>query len=147
MIQQIKRDGGYLSLIILDVDNFKLYNDFYGHQAGDKALIAVAGALRDSLNRGHDYCFRLGGEEFGVVFKSANEDDAYLFAQKLRKAISDLEIEHLHNESFGILTASFGLVTLKSDCLTTEEDIYKKADEHLYLAKRSGRNKVVSKSI
>ncbi|MBU1659378.1 diguanylate cyclase [bacterium] len=147
MIKSAQRDGGYLSFLILDVDNFKLYNDTYGHQAGDKALIAVANVLNESLNRGDDFCFRLGGEEFGVLYKSSNEEDAYLFAQKFRKNIMALNIQHEKNENEGVLTASFGLVSLKGDELLSNDEMYKIADEYLYRAKKEGRNRVVSKLV
>lgn len=147
MIQSTKRDGGYLSFLLLDIDNFKLFNDTYGHQAGDNALISVATVLNDSLKRGDDYCFRLGGEEFAIVYKSSSEHDAYLFAQKIRKNIMALEIKHEKNGNEGILTASFGLVTLRDFDLTTMDDIFQRADEYLYCAKDEGRNKIISRMI
>ena len=146
MINSIRRDGGYLSFLILDIDHFKLYNDNYGHPAGDTTLVSFAKALKDSLKRGDDYCFRLGGEEFGVLYKSANKDDAYLFAQIIRKNIIALEIEHEHNGDEGVVTASMGLVTLNSDELLSADEIYNRADEYMYQAKSTGRNKIVFKS-
>ncbi|MBU0721525.1 diguanylate cyclase [bacterium] len=147
MIQSIKREGGYLSFLILDIDHFKQYNDTYGHQAGDNALIKVAKILEETLHRGDDYCFRLGGEEFGVLYKSANEHDAYLFAQKFRKMIMSLNIKHIHNGPDGVITASFGLVSLKNDEILSDDAMYKMADECLYRAKNEGRNRVVSKTV
>ena len=145
MIQSTKRDGGFLSFLLFDLDNFKLYNDTYGHQAGDHALIEVARVLKESLKRGYDYSFRLGGEEFAVVYKSSSEHDAYLFAQKIRKNIMALQIKHEKNGEEGVLTASFGLITLHDYDLTNDDDIYKRADEFLYRAKKEGRNRVVSR--
>ena len=145
MIQTIRRDGGYLSFLILDIDHFKAFNDTYGHQAGDGTLISVAKALQKSIHRGNDYCFRLGGEEFAVLYKSSNPHEAYLFAQKIRKSIMALNIVHENNGQEGVVTASFGLITLKDDELTTDDDIYKRADAYLYEAKLQGRNRVVSK--
>jgi len=145
MIQTTKRDGGFLSFLLFDLDNFKLYNDTYGHQAGDNALIKVAEVLRESLKRGYDYSFRLGGEEFAVVYKSSSEHDAYLFAQKIRKNIAALGIKHEKNGDEGVLTASFGLITLRDYDLTNDDDIYKRADDYLYRAKKEGRNRVVSR--
>jgi diguanylate cyclase (GGDEF)-like protein/PAS domain S-box-containing protein len=145
MIQTTKRDGGFLSFLLFDLDNFKLYNDTYGHQAGDNALIKVAEVLRESLKRGYDYSFRLGGEEFAVVYKSSSEHDAYLFAQKIRKNIAALGIKHEKNADEGVLTASFGLITLRDYDLTNDDDIYKRADDYLYRAKKEGRNRVVSR--
>lgn len=145
MTRAIHRSVGCLNFIILDVDNFKLYNDTYGHTKGDIALISIAKALKDSLNRAEDFCFRLGGEEFGVLYKTTNKDEAYLFAQKLRKNIQQLNIEHKANAEHKVLTASFGLVSIVSGNIIDEKDIYKLADEHLYRAKDEGRNKVVYK--
>jgi len=147
MAKNIKRDGGCFNFIILDVDNFKAYNDTYGHPQGDIALKAIADVLQNSLHRPSDFCFRLGGEEFGVLYKTANEDEGYLFAQKLRKNVEMLNIEHNGNMIHKVLTASFGLVSLMREHMIDEKEIYTMADEHLYRAKEDGRNKVVSKLV
>lgn len=144
LINITRRDGGYLSFLILDVDNFKLYNDTYGHHAGDIVLKSVADVLKSSLKRGDDYVFRLGGEEFALLYKSANEDDAYLYAQKIKKEIVSLGIEHVKNQPYGVITASFGLVTLKDEFLTNMDHIYTQADELMYRAKQEGKNRVVN---
>lgn len=137
-----KRDKKYFSFLILDIDNFKLYNDTYGHQEGDHVLIQVAKAIQDSLKRGMDMCFRLGGEEFGVVYESLNPQNAYEFAETIRANIENLKLVHEKNTASPYVTVSMGLVTKKSTEKIIDDEIYKEADTYLYKAKESGRNKV-----
>ncbi len=144
MINALKREGGYLNFLILDIDHFKQYNDTYGHQRGDEALVAVAQVLKKALRRGSDYCFRLGGEEFGILYKSQDKQEAYAFAQTIREVIISLDIEHKNNGAEGIITASFGLVCMRSDELVDDTAMYALADEYLYRAKKNGRNRVES---
>lgn len=142
MINSAKRDGGYLSLVVLDIDHFKEYNDTYGHMQGDYALVEVAKAMQNSLNRPDDYCFRLGGEEFAIVFKSISKQDAENFVQTIRQNIIELNLKHEKNSTYKIVTASFGVVTLNGDSLTNWEDMYKQADDKMYVAKNNGRNAI-----
>lgn len=144
MINALKRDGGYLNFLILDIDHFKQYNDTYGHQRGDETLVAVAQALKKALRRGSDYCFRLGGEEFGILYKSQDKQEAYAFAQTICEVIISLDIEHKNNGAEGIITASLGLVCMRSDELVDDTAMYALADEYLYRAKKNGRNRVES---
>ncbi len=144
MINSVKREGGYLNFLILDIDHFKQYNDTYGHQTGDEALVAVAKVLEDSLRRGNDYCFRLGGEEFGILYKSLDKKEARAFAELFKNAIISLDIKHENNDGNGIITASFGLVSLSQYELTDDKEMYAIADEYLYKAKKNGRNRVES---
>ena len=143
MVHGIKRNGGCLNFIVLDVDDFKTYNEIYGAQKGDMALIAIAEVLVKSLRRPDDYCFRLGGGEFGVLYRSATEDEGYLYAQVLKKNIEMIGIKHQANLTYKVLTASLGLSSLLSDKIQSEEQIYKMAYEHLSRAKEDGRNKVI----
>ncbi len=144
MINAVKRDGGYLNFLILDIDHFKQYNDTYGHQSGDEALVSVAQVLQKALRRGSDYCFRLGGEEFGILYKSQDKHEAYTFAEVIREVIMSLHIEHEKNGDEGIITASLGLVCMGSDELVNDTEMYALADEYLYTAKKNGRNRVES---
>lgn len=141
-INSVKRDGGYLSLVVLDIDHFKEYNDMYGHIQGDYALVEVAKALRSSLHRPDDYCFRLGGEEFAIIFKSADKNDAEYFVKTIRENILQLDLKHEKNSTFKIVTASFGVVTLNGKTLGNWEDMYKQADDKMYMAKNNGRNTI-----
>jgi len=140
-----KRLHQNLIFIMMDIDHFKQYNDTYGHQAGDKALIAVAKSLKGNLNRPDDMVFRLGGEEFGVVCSDMDKDKAMAFANKLRIDIENLNIEHKKNSASAFVTVSMGLKVIKPDVDGyTMSSIYKMTDEALYRAKQNGRNQVVS---
>ncbi|HEY9202723.1 MAG TPA: PAS domain S-box protein [Sulfurimonas sp.] len=145
MLKRNKRDKSYINFLIMDVDHFKQYNDTYGHQMGDNVLIKIANSLKESLKREDDLCFRLGGEEFGAVYYTDSQSEALLYANKIRKNIEALKIEHEKNSASKYVTASMGLICLKPDEIKSEDIIYKEADELLYKAKESGRNRVVIK--
>jgi diguanylate cyclase (GGDEF)-like protein/PAS domain S-box-containing protein len=144
-IARNKRDDNYFSFLMMDIDHFKLYNDTYGHQAGDNVLSLIAKYLIDSLSRASDYAFRLGGEEFAIIFSGLNPKDAFEFADKIRFGIENLQIEHKKNSASSYVTTSMGLVTLKGNDIADEINLYNMADETLYLAKSQGRNRVVEK--
>jgi diguanylate cyclase (GGDEF)-like protein len=142
-INRALRDKEYLSFLILDIDFFKKYNDSYGHDAGDKALIRVAHTLQDSLQRGGDFAFRLGGEEFGVLFSKENEKDSFALAEKIRKNIEALKIEHSNSSVAKCITVSVGLLNVNfANESVDEHGFYTMADDALYQAKEN-RNKVV----
>jgi len=140
-IRRAKRSDCFINYVLIDIDNFKKYNDTYGHQQGDEALKKVAGVLSALCKRPEDFVFRMGGEEFAVVFSSEEKQQAIKFTKKISKAITDLEIEHLGNPPFNILTVSAGLVSCRPRVEGDDESmIYKKADKLLYEAKKAGRN-------
>jgi len=144
-INYSRRTDRKIVFVMLDVDNFKKYNDRYGHHQGDKVLIDIASSLTQSFRRSHDMVFRLGGEEFGIIFTLNESDNAYDLVDNARQNIEDMQIEHIDNNA-GVVTASFGVVGLKSN-LENEiymevKNIYKEADDLLYKAKGSGRNRV-----
>ena len=142
-INRANREKLILCLIILDVDYFKKYNDTYGHIEGDNALKSVAKTLKDNLKRGSDYPFRLGGEEFGILFISENETKALEFAEDIRRSIEDLHIPHSSSEVTDHITASLGLVAIDFNEVTADKDeFYRLADSALYQAKENGRNQV-----
>jgi diguanylate cyclase (GGDEF)-like protein/PAS domain S-box-containing protein len=143
-IEKSKRDDELVCLAIMDVDHFKQYNDTYGHQKGDDVLKAIGKTLKESMQRDDEYCFRLGGEEFGVVFKSNDKKKANQFVNTIRESIENLRIEHTGNSASSFVTASFGLVSKKAIDIASDDIIYKEADDMLYMAKESGRNKVSS---
>lgn len=144
LINSAKRENKTISFVILDIDHFKQYNDTYGHASGDSALQAVSNALKDSFVRADDYCFRLGGEEFGVLFKGLDKEQSKRLVEKVRQKIEDLEIEHKNNSASKYLTASFGLIVKEAASLKNESELYREADTLLYKAKASGRNRVVA---
>lgn len=137
-----KRAKGLLAFVLIDIDHFKQYNDTYGHQDGDTTLKLVAKKLKETLKRPDDYTFRLGGEEFGLVFHIENADEALLVANIARENIENLKIEHTGNSASKFVTISSGMYIVKPEDDATMEEIYKKTDEALYVAKQSGRNQV-----
>ena len=141
-----KRYNRLLNFAILDIDNFKNYNDTFGHLAGDNALVMIAKALQDNLHRADDYVFRLGGEEFGILYYAENEKRAEVFANKVRMLVQSLNIQHNTDDEFNCLTISLGMVTIK-DNSTRMLTIYDKADSLLYQAKNSGKNQILSMSL
>jgi len=143
-INSAKRKDELVSFIIMDIDHFKQYNDTYGHQMGDEVLIKVSSTIKGSLQRADDYCFRLGGEEFGVVFKADSKDKAEDFANTIRQNIEDLHVKHSGNSVSPYVTISMGLVCKKASEIISDDLVFKEADDLLYEAKKTGRNRVIS---
>jgi len=146
IINSAKRDNDLVSFLIMDIDHFKQYNDTYGHQMGDDVLVKVAKAIKDSIYRSDDYCFRLGGEEFGVIFKTDSKEKAFEFANKIKENIENLNIEHKGNSASSYITASMGLICKNAKDIPSDDIVYKEADDLLYKAKENGRNKVCYES-
>ncbi|MFA6808583.1 MAG: diguanylate cyclase [Eubacteriales bacterium] len=136
------RSNSPLSLIMIDVDFFKKYNDYYGHAAGDHALKSVAKALSLVLKRPTDILARYGGEEFVVVLPDTKAYGARLLAEKIRASIEELKIPHDKSEVTKYLTISIGGVTY-SDSDNSSKKLLDAADQMLYKAKNLGRNRVV----
>lgn len=146
LLQRAASQKLIFSLFLLDVDNFKKYNDNYGHPAGDKVLQAIGKALKETLQRRDDHCFRLGGEEFGVISTFTSRDDALKMGEKILDTIRVLKIEHSFNPP-GIITVSIGICSITGKQTATDsviEKVYKLADKALYKAKEAGRNQFVS---
>lgn len=142
-ISRAIRGDLYLSFMMIDIDYFKNYNDTYGHKAGDDTLQEVAKILKNHSQRISDCAFRLGGEEFGLVFVAEDEEKSFNFAELIRKDVEKLQIEHKTSKVSDNLTISVGLVVRKGSNIQNSEILYKLADEALYEAKEKGRNKVV----
>ena len=145
-LARAKRDNKLIGLAIIDIDYFKQYNDTYGHNKGDKALVSVANTLQVSVNRSSDYCFRLGGEEFGIIVSGLDEKQFNAILEKVRTNIEDLHIPHsssLVNEN---VTISIGAVVSNPNDITVKK-LYKLADKQLYKSKDEGRNKVLTTKI
>lgn len=136
------RSGGELSLIILDIDYFKEFNDTYGHVKGDECLRQVARVTAESVSRPADLTARYGGEEFVCILPETNSVGAVVIAQKIRKGIQDLAIPHAGSSVSRHVTASLGVVTVRCTINGSVEDIVKQADAMLYQVKSSGRNQV-----
>lgn len=131
-----------IAVLYMDLDNFKNYNDTYGHLKGDNALKRVASVLKFSTNRKFDLCARFGGEEFLIILPFTSQNEAFVVAEKIRTSIQDLKIENKIDGSHGHLTLSIGISFLK-DNETDVQTIIDEADQALYHAKNSGRNRVV----
>lgn len=144
MVKAAKRENAIFCFLMLDIDHFKLYNDNYGHQMGDLALQAFAKALQNSLGRGNDTSFRLGGEEFGVIFKAETSELAVIFANRILESIASIGMPHEYSLVAPHVTASGGLYCKSAAQITSFEALYKETDELLYTAKKEGRNRVVS---
>ena len=143
VLNTAKRQKSMVCFLMLDVDFFKPYNDYYGHQKGDEALIKIAKCIKEIAKRANDYPFRLGGEEFGILFDANSIDDAINFSNTLKTNIQDLNITHEKNPDYKVITASLGLVCKVVQKEDTHDSMYKEADNLLYKAKESGRNKLL----
>ncbi|MEW5769972.1 MAG: diguanylate cyclase [Pseudomonadota bacterium] len=139
---RLRRERQPLSLIMLDVDHFKAFNDHYGHQAGDDCLLAVAGALRKQLMRPGDMVARYGGEEFMIILPNTESDGARFLAEKLRQAVEDLGIAHARSSTAAVVTVCMGVASTLPESGKGPEDLVWEADIALYQGKRSGRNRV-----
>jgi len=129
------------SLITLDIDHFKSINDTYGHDGGDRALVAVAAVLRKAV-RAHDVVARVGGEEFVILLESCNKQHALEFSERLRNEIKTTEILLVDGRTFH-LTASFG-VAESLEQVAELDDLLRRADSAMYKAKQAGRDRVVA---
>lgn len=134
-----------LSLVITNIDHFKLLNDTYGHQMGDSCLIAVAKILKTFVNRPSDLCARYGGEEFAVIWGDATLEQSNILANKLLQRISDLKIQNENSPTTNHLTASIGLASMVPHQGSQEKELIDKADRLLYMAKTAGRNRIMTK--
>jgi len=136
------RDQHSLSLIMLDIDFFKLYNDSYGHQGGDTCLTQVATALDQCVQRPADLVARYGGEEFAVVLPETTLEGASNLAEAIRSSIEGLKIEHNENKVSSYVTVSAGISALIPKRGALCEQLISNADKALYQAKENGRNQV-----
>ena len=139
--KEILRDGKRVALMMVDVDYFKLYNDNYGHWQGDDCLKKVASALRKTLKRPTDMVARYGGEEFVIILKDVDKEGAKTVAESLVKAVEQMKIPHAHSSVSEFVTISVGVALKEVDEEISQEELVKLADEQLYRAKESGRNR------
>lgn len=144
--RRAKRTRSILSLLFVDIDRFKMYNDTYGHQAGDDALAAVAKCIGDNIRRPTDSAARYGGEEFVVVLPDTSPEGAASIAEKIRAAISNLAIEHKASE-YGRVTASIGAAAWTPEQDVDVSAVIRAADAALYDAKATGRNRVAQSKL
>ncbi|RPF51076.1 diguanylate cyclase (GGDEF)-like protein [Aquisalibacillus elongatus] len=131
------------SLIILDIDHFKQFNDSFGHPKGDECLIEVAKTIQSTLKRPTDFFARYGGEEFVVILPNTDQKGALKIAESIRKKVAQLNIPNPNSRTKPFVTISLGAETFDKFSNFRKEEILNRADQALYLAKSRGRNQVV----
>jgi diguanylate cyclase (GGDEF)-like protein len=137
-----RRAQSNISLILIDIDFFKQYNDHYGHAAGDKCLQKVAKTLNHSIKRPADFVARYGGEEFVVILPEIDHNSALIMANKLNESIVQLELPHEASQVSQYVTISLGIATTIPQDDQRHESLLETSDKYLYEAKSSGRNQV-----
>jgi two-component system, cell cycle response regulator len=142
VIEDAKAEDALVCFLLMDIDHFKQYNDNYGHQAGDNVLIEFARCLKENLQKAEDIAFRLGGEEFGIVYRADDKESALVFAQSVRENIQNLQISHEYSSASKYVTASMGLICEKASKINDIDEVFKQADDLLYVSKEGGRNRV-----
>jgi diguanylate cyclase (GGDEF)-like protein len=141
IMASMSRMESKLSVMMIDADHFKKYNDTYGHSEGDTCLAAVAKALAETLSRADDFVSRYGGEEFSVILPNTDESGARYIAGKLLDSIRALNVPHAKSDAAGCVTISVGVTTGFVQQGVSGADYIKRADEALYMSKQSGRNR------
>lgn len=144
--RQSARRGTVLSTLVIDVDNFKDYNDLYGHGEGDRCLSLVAATLRQALTRPEDFCARYGGEEFVALLPDTPPDRALAVAAEICRAVRQQGVPH-RGSSHGVITVSIGCASLKPTFADDDGSLFAAADAALYQAKGQGRNRVVASNL
>lgn len=136
-------DPGELSLIFIDVDHFKAYNDHYGHVGGDECLRRIAQAITSTVNRSADLVARYGGEEFAVLLPGTPAEGAISVAERMRQAVENLAIPHAGSSASDCVTVSLGVAATGGQIPVNAQTLLARADAALYQAKREGRNRWV----
>ncbi|NOQ36818.1 MAG: diguanylate cyclase [Methylococcaceae bacterium] len=141
-LRRAQRNRQFLSVIMIDVDHFKIYNDTYGHLQGDDCLKIVATILKNQKKRAADLVARYGGEEFALLLPDTNLEGAIHLAENIRNAIEEEQIPHKNSLTANYVTISVGVFSCLPNINDTPETLLKQADILLYEAKKSGRNQV-----
>ena len=140
-LRRALRESTPLSLLLIDIDYFKKYNDAVGHLAGDDALKKIAHVIQNKFKRGADLAARYGGEEFAVILPGANGKEALLQAERVRRIVDKLDIKHPDSDIADHITISVGVTSLDADQYKTAEELIDEADTALYRSKSEGRNR------
>ncbi len=135
-----RRTGQPCTLMLIDVDNFKLVNDTFGHDAGDQFLVQIGGIIKNDL-RVTDFACRFGGDEFSVIMPASNINDSFSIAKRIKSSVAKLA-STLHVDIREHLSASFGLTAYEAHDPTSVVDFFKQADLELYEAKKMGKNRI-----
>jgi diguanylate cyclase (GGDEF)-like protein/PAS domain S-box-containing protein len=141
VIKTLSRSGGVLSLMIVDIDRFKEFNDTYGHIEGDTCLRIIARSLKNGVTRSDDFVARYGGEEFAVVLPNTDEYGARVIAERLINSVTEKLVPHQGSDVTDHVTISIGVTTGKVTYLHNEQDFIISADRMVYKAKHEGRNR------
>ncbi|MDQ6968101.1 MAG: diguanylate cyclase [Mariprofundaceae bacterium] len=141
------RETEPLSVLIANIDHFKAYNDHYGYQQGDRCLKIISQTMQEVLQRPTDFCARYCGEEFIILLPTTTAKGGIYIAERLRKAVIDLNIPHKHSETKSCLTLSLGLATTSPMLKHKARDLIRAADSARFEAKKQGRNRLICKSI
>jgi diguanylate cyclase (GGDEF)-like protein/PAS domain S-box-containing protein len=141
---RLEHSGKPMSLLFVDVDHFKLFNDRHGHQSGDECLRAVATIVGAQALRPIDLAARYGGEEFAIILPETGRDGARDVAERIRQAVLDLKIAHGAPRASAHVTLSVGVATLEPGPHAGCDSLLAQADQALYAAKRLGRNRVIA---
>ncbi|MDR4509434.1 MAG: diguanylate cyclase [Candidatus Brocadiaceae bacterium] len=136
------RNGNFLSVILMDIDFFKSYNDNYGHQAGDDCLTQIAGVIHGMVRRPGDLVARYGGEEFVIILPETALENASKFADTIRSAVESRNIPHVHSSVSRFVTCSLGVAAILPGGDVSPQQLIAAADKALYQAKEGGRNRV-----
>ncbi|BDX04923.1 diguanylate cyclase [Planctobacterium marinum] len=139
-IRRMMRDGKALSLMIIDVDNFKSFNDHYGHTVGDDCLKSIAQVMKKTLSRATDFVARIGGEEFAIILPDSDVEQSCLVAQNLLSNLADKNIPHCQSAQSDRVTLSIGITNQVPAKDLNYEQFFKQADQALYQVKRSSKN-------
>lgn len=141
--KKAQQEGQYLSLVMLDIDYFKEYNDTYGHQMGDQCLKMVAKTLDEHIRQSGGFIARYGGEEFAIILPEMAREAAFQLALNLRKEIEELRIPHMAAKPHQIVTISLGVAAMSPTAENQSLELLQQADKALYIAKNKGRNRVI----
>jgi diguanylate cyclase (GGDEF)-like protein len=142
-LRRAQRMKGELSLLLIDIDSFKAYNDHFGHQQGDTCLSTVAQALASKLKRPADVAARYGGEEFAAILPDTSLEQARLHANAIREHVAGLALPHAAAAHWPMVTLSIGVASFDRERLHEVPALIEAADKALYAAKHGGRNRVV----
>ena len=137
-----RRDKYPLSVIMCDIDNFKSYNDTYGHKSGDECLRRVAEVMEKTMERPGDFCARYGGEEFAIILPNTPGKGAMHIAERLRMNVQNMAIPHANSSPSRVVTLSLGVATSDEKISISHDELVNHADTALYMAKEKGRNSV-----
>lgn len=138
-----RENSTFISLILFDIDYFKLYNDTYGHLAGDACLQNIAAYLKKLVQAPH-LVARYGGEEFAIILINLTEEETNQFAEKIRLVVESLRIPHKTSKNSEYITVSLGCYSVIPSSLSSQKELIHKADQALYEAKKNGRNRVAA---